>query len=883
MATKTLENLTNGHSRVNFACGGPLASTKHNGSSILSPFRWRAWTNVVSSALALSGLAHAQDICQLPNVETFLERCPTNDPALGQILADFTIKRDGVPVVFGPGSCVEPMSTLPAAQLTDELTLLQALRAIYYLDRDRCGHLPWTPLSLYEWVRSKVGGFNIDTSMVSGANCCGVWPDGRFFINVGSATSGTLDLRRRWEGIASLISVLMHETRHRDGFPHTSCCPAGGSNCDQTYNDANLSPHAIQYWLARAWLDGTLHTGYTCLSSARTTSIKNWLRGEANLKTDLFCTNAPPTLTDANNPQPACDQRCATSVTCVAPAFGIPPNGGPPRWWSTSPPEPVYHNRLDDPRWAGASKITYGDGTGEKAEFRALHSAAFLYLSWRALVAPASTPSQNVLYIGYRRAGGGDVIASFSLNALTAATDSASQLTMAAFLRNPDGTQGAAVTLPPEIPATTRVWVDPTAPGSWAVQMQIPLAALNATCGRVQFWYELLAGTPTAPVASFTWPRAGADIDGGTAASPHPPVFPDPAIWHWLRPSTGPGDQRCATAGVSLDYTAIGTSNTPASEIRFRPTAPFPNNTFFARPTNHSGGAIPAGAITATFRLANWGSVPGDWEQGVPVNQLWAPIPGGTDVPTSGPIPDGATADATNDIHFDWTVAGADLAQFVSGARRPHQCMLVELKSAAAPGLTFTNSSVYRNMDLVSASRFQRDALLSVKGVAPAPLGSHDLYLYVEAHDMPERVKRDQPVKAPNERPVVSENRAEPSPPLPTYRVHVYRDTGKALSIGGTTRPVLSYQTSFGYQVMHQGELEGWRHEIKGAGLVKLAPNWYRIRVPNNGAVSVTTTIVAVEPGAIPYWLILLIVLLFAVIGAFLYFWRKARRRHAGI
>jgi opacity protein-like surface antigen len=85
--------------------------------------------------------------------------------------------------------------------------------------------------------------------------------------------------------------------------------------------------------------------------------------------------------------------------------------------------------------------------------------------------------------------------------------------------------------------------------------------------------------------------------------------------------------------------------------------------------------------------------------------------------------------------------------------------------------------------------------------------------------------------------------------PLPSYRVHVYRDTGKVLSIGGTTHPVLSYQTSFGYNVTHQGEVEGWRHEIEGAGLVKLAPNWYRIQVPNGGEVPVTTKIEAVEPG----------------------------------
>ena len=183
------------------------------------------------------------------------------------------------------------------------------------------------------------------------------------------------------------------------------------------------------------------------------------------------------------------------------------------------------------------------------------------------------------------------------------------------------------------------------------------------------------------------------------------------------------------------------------------------------------------------------------------------------------------------------------------GARRPHQCMLVELKSTAAPGLTFTNSSVYRNMDLVSASTFSRDALLSVKGIAAAVVGHHDLYLYVETRDMPTRVKpRGQSDAAAITTGATAAEPPDRDRPLPSYRVHVYRDTGGVLSIGGTTRPVLSYQTSFGYDVTHTGEIEGWRHEIEGAGLLKLAPDWYRIQVPNGGEVPVTTKIEAVEP-----------------------------------
>lgn len=801
------------------------------------------------AVLALAGpasTARAEDVCALTDVDAFLDRCPTADPVFGKLLADFTITKDGLPVTFPPGACTEPVSAMPIAQYSDELSLLQALRAVYYMDKDRCGHLPWTSLSLYEWLKSKVGGFDINSS-VTMDQCCGVRPDGSSFVWLRKNDASNREYHRTWEGAAAWIALLMHEARHRDGFPHVSCCPSGANACDQTYDETNLSPYGIQYWLERAWLSGAIHTGYTCLAPVRTLVIKNSLRGAATDGPTRFCTNAPPLLTDVNNPPPACDQKCAASVTCVARSWGVPPVGGPPNWWSSSPPQPAYHDRLDDPRWSGASKITYGDGTGEKAEVRLLHDGGSVYLSWRALVAPASTPAQNTLYFGYRQAGGGDVIVQVALTALGPLVDSGA-FTLSAFLRNPDGSAGAPVALPPDVTSSARVWAEPAAPGSWAVQLKLPVAALQTTCGRFQLWYQLLAGTPTTPVASFPWPRTGVEIDGGTMASPHAPIFPDPALWHWFRPNTGlPGDQ-CATGGVSLAWDAIGTTNLPSSsEIKYRASAPFPVNTFFARPTNLTSTPIPAGAITATFRLANWGSVPGNWEQGVSAADLWATIPGGGDVPTTGAIPVGATAGTGSEAHFDWTVAGADLAAFLGGTRRSHQCMLVELKSSAAPGLTFLNSSVYRNMDLVTASTFRREAQVSVKGLGSTPAGARDVYAYVETKDMPERVSR----AGPGERRTAVETTRAAA--LPSYKVHVYHDTGKALLLDGVARPVLGYQTSYGYTVTHEGAVDGWRHELGGDALVKLAPDWYRLSIPDGGAAALTTTIEAVEPPG-PRW-----------------------------
>ena len=808
--------------------------------------RARLFALVVATLVALAGVPlSAQDICHITDIDAFLEQCPTNDPALGRILSDFTIARDGVAATFDPSACIEPVSTLPLTEYTDELSVLHMLRTIYYLDRDRCNDLPWTPLSLYDWLRSKVQVLNIDSSATHNS-CCGVWPDGRHVMTLLPSNDFNRNYHRTWEGMAEFIALLMHEARHADGFGHVSCCPVGPGACDQTYDLSNLSPYGIQYWLEKSFVDGTIHTGYTCLSPSRTNAIKTWFRTSANYRLDRFCSNPPAALTDANNPLPPCDSSCEATVTCVAPAHGVPPALDPPVWWSTSPPQPVYHQSLDDPRWVGTTKITYADGIGEKAEFRVLHDAAYVYFSWRSLVAPASSPDQNTLYVGYRSAGGGDVIIRLTLTALAPATASAAPLAVDAFSRNADGTEGSPVAVPAELSSTARVWVDPAPPGSWAVQFRLPLTAFETTCGRFKLWYELLSGTPTEPVTSSTWPRSGAEIDGGTVADPHPASYPDPTIWQWFRPSEGTADRGCPVAGVSLSSTNIGTKNTPASHIEYSASAPFPVNTLFARPTNFSGAPIPAGAITASFRLANWGSVPGDWESGVAVDTLWAPIPGGANVPLSGAIPDNATADASNEAHFDWTVADPDLTAFLNGDRRSHQCMLVELKSAAAPGVTFTNASVYRNMDIVSASTFRRDAVVSVKGLTPLSTQPRDVYIYVETHNLPARVS----TKAQHTSIVggATSNQEAAREGLPTYRVHVYHDTGKAVMSGGKNRPILRYQTSFAYTVTHEGELDGWRHHINGPGLVELAPGWYKIPVPNQGSTTVTTTIEAVEP-----------------------------------
>jgi len=83
---------------------------------------------------------------------------------------------------------------------------------------------------------------------------------------------------------------------------------------------------------------------------------------------------------------------------------------------------------------------------------------------------------------------------------------------------------------------------------------------------------------------------------------------------------------------------------------------------------------------------------------------------------------------------------------------------------------------------------------------------------------------------------------------VPTYRIHAYHTTGDSVLANGVRRPILEAQTSFGYWVGHDGEVIGWTHRLEGERLVRLAPNYYKIEVPNNGTTTITTIIEALEP-----------------------------------
>ena len=250
---------------------------------------------------------------QIPSIGPFLERCPQNDPAYAQIRADFQLRRNGA--LVGSVGCSEPISAMPVAQYTDELLVLQGLRVMYYMDRGATGHLPWTPGTLYDWMRSRIGG--IDISDAGWSYCCVEYGSVRHIV-VGAQDDFNREFDKRWRGIAGNIDLYAHEARHADGFPHSSCCGITGG-CDDAFSeDAAMPPYGIQWFLNRAWLTGDINVGFSCLPAAEATETANWHLVSVNsVFRDRFCAGQPAIVPMPAAPGGPClqTQLCFYTVT----------------------------------------------------------------------------------------------------------------------------------------------------------------------------------------------------------------------------------------------------------------------------------------------------------------------------------------------------------------------------------------------------------------------------------------------------------------------------------------------------------------------------------------------------------------------------------------
>ena len=294
-----LENLFDRAKALNFA--NPV-----NDGRIKRGSRMRFFLGSIETAACILLLASCTQRTAHPIIH-ILDTCPEEDPAYDQIRSDFEIRRNGILVPDVP--CSGPISQIPADQYSDELIAFQTLRMIYYMEGGRSGHLPWTSDTMYDWMKSKMVGIDIRDD-AEYANCCESINGRLYFVILPQPVAGR-SLYKEWLPISDMIALFAHEIRHLDGFPHLRCCPGqdpsvGGDACDETYDEANLSPYGLQRWLHKSWLAGEINVGFSCLDDSRVQEIAMGHLSRANSSTIRFCNSPPPVLTLPLKPGGGC-------------------------------------------------------------------------------------------------------------------------------------------------------------------------------------------------------------------------------------------------------------------------------------------------------------------------------------------------------------------------------------------------------------------------------------------------------------------------------------------------------------------------------------------------------------------------------------------------
>jgi hypothetical protein len=617
-------------------------------------------------------------------------------------------------------------------------------------------------------------------------------------------------------------------------------------------------------------------------------------------------------------------------TTCIPKAEGVPGLDTAPNWFDSGAGAPPLRNIVDDPRWTGAFNRGYGYGTALEAQFRGVYMApdwrgkTSLFLQWEVLYDGALNNGLDRLYVGFNNGGGTaadslllKVVAfnSSAVDLIDAAVGGIQALTM-----DPATGLGTPLVDAPNWVNYARVWLTRT-PISWTINMYVPYDA--AAVGLFSddgiklpdpfnMFYQIYVLTPTriggsAAAGGFVthkWPLTALNVFTGLSGDVYP--HPATAAWDSFHLSTGAGDPICpTTGGVSIDYSGIGNmvdGGPPNIIIKYRQFTPPPRpvNTLFANVNNLTGAPIPPGGITARFRIADWGSVIMD------PSAPWDDVRGGAAVSNAVPIPTGlfpVAAGSPPPLNFNWTLNDAELAPYVAG-KPSDQCILVELTGA---GITFFSDSARQNHLVQPASEVIKSAQISIEGLAPISGGGpkRDVYVAVETINMPAppKIGGQTMVVWDEEKLAVLRRREINSESLgvlvkqgliealatgrllldeilewvPTYRVHVYHDTGEHLTVDGIDYPILAPQTSFGMYLDHVGLFTGWEHSLEfppGALQEEITPNFFRIHVPNNSKITTKVKVSAVEPGIIgkyPWWMwLLLIILLLLLIKLFL-------------
>jgi len=597
---------------------------------------------------------------------------------------------------------------------------------------------------------------------------------------------------------------------------------------------------------------------------------------------------------------------------CLPVGGGVPWAGGPPDWWNPADAAAPYNPSTDDPHWRGAFERTNGSGGGTQAFFRGINGTAGgttnLYLSWVVLLNMPIVPGTTQLWVALSAGPGSDALR-LELGPPNASGSQAS----ATYDRSVSGLKAGtsnwiqSIPTPTWLATQTRAWTNPKVSANapmqsalaWAFELVVPLGTnldptntVNVTLAPgtpFKLWYSMILKLDP------NLPNGAVEINFPSSVySVNVENSPDVTQWADYRPAATPADPGCSATGITIQYGDIGTNDDDGSatgaprftagtrdqyEIKLDLSDPTPNanppnhdNHFFASPEFPAGTPDPEkAAVTARFRLADWGTT-----IGTPTTLSWTDLPGGDAVPYDT---------AAGQCHFLWPT-NADLgnpltqqllSDFRSGAKEPHQCMLVELSSTFGTE-TFLQDSVYANMHVVGASRVTREAVVDVRGLAPLGLEPRDVVLWVQTNNMPATIELGG--NGGDGGPQIDERLAavqggdgqaagggdgqgdgqamggtvdQLAQTLPTFTVQPFYDTGlRTTRFGDGPQPIWRPMTSFGFFAIHEEgspitPLTGWASQLQGAK--RLADNLYLLEVPNGGTAKITTVVQALEPG----------------------------------
>jgi len=589
----------------------------------------------------------------------------------------------------------------------------------------------------------------------------------------------------------------------------------------------------------------------------------------------------------------------AQNICVNSPSF-VPGLSGPPIWTGAG----TVRIDLNDPRWAAATLRRFPqDATGSEAAYRIIKDGQQLSVSIHVITDP--TPNANdAVYFGFSESG--TVAHLVRLNLPGSGVEPIPITSFHTWDRTA-GVWGDTGAAPPIWLKDPRAWrtaavapVNPGDPGweavkagvQWAINFKVDLPA-----GALTTDFRVFAATHvTTGVGSIDYYvpdyPIGTTLVPGTIA----PQASDTA-WQSVTALNTP-----CPAGITLSYMNLGTTNASSSTID---TSPGSTNTFFADP---SGIAAPVdNKVLAKFRIAHWGATIADpqapWTD-IPGATAVPSSSSGSHTHTFACVPSGGgtcpVLGAGEDPHQ------CMLVELKAGPSAPAG-MVIETPSAYR-NMDFVDLSTssrqaeinVKGLQAVTGQAKDRDVYLYVKQSNMPAHGDAPLWLPTKRMSAakkfaetppPAPPRRDKPPEGKGERvpvkvapkaqpgkdgkvppaapqqpaPGQAEGQAPPPPPsefgaasahealvssFPTYEVHVYYDTGVVVKIDGQDQRVLRPMVPFGYFLQHDGPLYGFTSAFEaqaGVALQEVSPNFFHVVIPNEGKITVKSTITAEE------------------------------------